>query len=41
VFTSIAAGVVVLILAARALRIEELDEALRRLVARFRRAGPS
>ena len=41
VFTSIAAGVLVLILAARALRIEELDDALRRLVARFRRAGPS
>jgi putative peptidoglycan lipid II flippase len=38
VFTSIAAGVIVLIIAARALRIEELDDALRRLA---RRAVPS
>jgi putative peptidoglycan lipid II flippase len=34
VFTSIAAGVIVLIIAARALRIEELDDALRRLARR-------
>jgi len=38
VFTSIAAGVIVLIIAARALRIEELDDALRRLA---RRSVPS
>jgi putative peptidoglycan lipid II flippase len=41
VFASIAAGVAVLILAGRALRIEELDEALSRLTARaLRRSAP-
>ena len=41
VFASIAAGVAVLILAGRALRIEELDDALRRVTARaLRRSAP-
>jgi putative peptidoglycan lipid II flippase len=40
VFASIAAGVAVLILAARVLRIEELDDALSRVTARFRRSAP-